>query len=142
MQEIFHAGNDLRMTNFLLSLYKHLCNNGIDRSFRHLWKSRIPLKIKIWLWLIWHNAIATKDNLIKRNWAGNLLCQFCTEHETISHLFFGCLAAKFVWSSAATAINSPTHPGSFSQFFWWFPKFVTASRNTQIALLAAICWAV
>jgi hypothetical protein len=31
------------------SLYKQLCNNGIDRSFKHQWKPKIPLKIKIWL---------------------------------------------------------------------------------------------
>jgi hypothetical protein len=49
------------------SIYKKICGGGRDRSFRHLWKSRIPLKIKVWLWLIWHNAIATKDNLLKRN---------------------------------------------------------------------------
>jgi hypothetical protein len=124
------------------SMYKHLCSNGRDRSFRHLWKSKIPLKIKVWLWMIWHNAIATKDNLIIRNWSGNSTCQFCSDQETISHLFFGCSAAKFVWSAVATAINAHTRPGSFSQFFWWFPQFVPASRNTQIAGFAAICWAI
>jgi hypothetical protein len=25
-----------------------------------MWKAKIPLKIKIWLWLIWHNAIARR----------------------------------------------------------------------------------
>jgi hypothetical protein len=55
---------------------------------------------------------------------------------------FGCAAAKFVWSSVATAINSPIRHGSFSQFFWWFPKFVPVSRNSQIAGLTAICWAI
>jgi hypothetical protein len=44
---------------------------GIDRSFKHLWKSRKPLKIKIWFWLIWHNAIATKDNMKRRKWVGS-----------------------------------------------------------------------
>jgi hypothetical protein len=123
-------------------VYKKICGGGRDRSFRHLWKSRIPLKIKVWLWLIWHNAIATKDNLLKRNWSGDSICQFCEEQETINHLFFGCSAAKFVWSAVATAIKSPTRPGSFLQFFWWFPQFFHASRNTQIAGLAAICWAI
>jgi hypothetical protein len=99
-----------------------------------MWKSMIPLKIKIWLWLIWHNAIATKNSLIRRNWTGDPLCQFCREQESISHLFFGCVAAKLVWSTVANAINSPTRPGSFFQFFWWFPKFVPASRNTQIVV--------
>jgi hypothetical protein len=124
------------------SVYKQISGGGRDRSFRHLWKSRIPLKIKIWLWLIWHNAIATKDNLLKRNWSGDPVCQFCNEHESIIHLFFGCSAAKFVWSAVAIAIKAPTRPGSFSQFFWWFPQFSHASRNTQIAGLAAVCWAI
>jgi hypothetical protein len=42
------------------SVYKHVCRNGMDRSFRHLWKSKIPLKIKVWLWLIWHNPLLPK----------------------------------------------------------------------------------
>jgi hypothetical protein len=104
------------------SVYKHVCGCGRDESFRYLWKSKIPLKIKVWLWLIWHNAIATKDNLLKRNWSGDSICQFCNEQETTNHLFFGCSAAKFVWSAVATAINSPTRPGSFSHFFGGFPN--------------------
>lgn len=51
---------------------KSMCNmlssNGPDWSFRHLLKARISLKFRIWLWSIWHNAIATKDNMVKRNW--------------------------------------------------------------------------
>lgn len=78
------------------SVYKQLCSNGLDGSFKQLWKAKISLKIKIWLWLIWHNAIATKDNLAKRNWPSNTLCQFCHEEETILHLFFEFSAAKFV----------------------------------------------
>jgi hypothetical protein len=98
-----------------------------------MWKSKIPLKIKIWLSLIWHNTIATKDNLLKRNWTGNPCCQFCRQHESIIHLFFECVAAKFVWSVVAKAIGSPTRSENFSQFFWWFPQFVSTSCNTQIA---------
>jgi hypothetical protein len=29
------------------SMYKHLCSNGLDRSFKHLWKAKIPLKIAL-----------------------------------------------------------------------------------------------
>jgi hypothetical protein len=34
------------------SLYEKLSAIGVDRSFKHLWKSKLPLKIKIWLWFI------------------------------------------------------------------------------------------
>jgi hypothetical protein len=37
----------------------------MDRPFKQLLKAKLPLKFKIWLWLIWHNAIATKDNMEK-----------------------------------------------------------------------------
>jgi hypothetical protein len=78
-----------KVGNFSMkSVYDHLCGSGMDRTFKNLSKNKIPLKIKIWLWMIWHNAIATKDNLLKRNWQGSATCQFCEDTETISHLFF------------------------------------------------------
>jgi hypothetical protein len=123
-------------------VYKDLSKASIDRSFKHLWKAKIPLKIKVWLWLIWHNAIATKDTMAERGWIGNLFCQFCDKKETILHLFFSCPAAKYVWSCVAKAIGASTRPRNFSQFFWWFPRHVPASRNVQILGVAAICWAI
>jgi hypothetical protein len=57
-------------------------------------------------------------------------------------MFFTCAAAKFVWSCVAKSIGAPNRHASFTQFFWWFPKFFPASRNVQIAGVAAICWAV
>jgi hypothetical protein len=76
------------------SMYNHLCRNARDRSFRHLWKSKIPLKIKIQLWLIWHNAITTKYNPLKRNWSGCPRCQFCCDNETVTHLVFWMCSCK------------------------------------------------
>jgi hypothetical protein len=57
------------------SVYKDISSAGIDRSFKHLWKAKIPLKIKVWLWLIWHNAIGTKDVMLERGWVGSPKCQ-------------------------------------------------------------------
>lgn len=124
------------------SIYTHLSSNGIDRSFKHLWKAKIPLKIKIWLWLIWHNAIATKDNMKKRQWEGDTKCRFCHEKETIGHLFFTCSAAAYVWGTVTNTLGATTRPGCFSQYFWWITQHSAFSRNVQIAGLAAICWAI
>jgi hypothetical protein len=123
-------------------VYKDLSKAGIDRSFKHLWKAKIRLKIKVWLWLIWHNVIATKDTMAERGWTGNPFCQFCRQKETSLHLFFSCPATKYVWSCVAKAIGASTRPGNLSQFFWWFPRHVSASRNVQILGVAAICWAI
>jgi hypothetical protein len=96
----------------------------------------------MWLWLIWHNAIATKDTMTERGWIGNPFCQFCRQKETILHLFFSCPTTKYVWSCVAKAIGASTRPGNFSQIFWWFPRHGHASRNVQILGVAAICWVI
>jgi hypothetical protein len=60
-------------------------------SFKMIWKAKIPLKIKIFMWLVSQNVILTKDNLIKRRWKGNSSCAFCSENENGGHLFFECV---------------------------------------------------
>jgi hypothetical protein len=45
---IFLAGIGQKNGQFLVKfVYKHLSNVGIDRSFNHLWKAKIPLKINV-----------------------------------------------------------------------------------------------
>ena len=45
--------------------YAHLSRNELGAHYKLIWKAKLPLKIKIWLWLIEHNAILAKDNLAK-----------------------------------------------------------------------------
>jgi hypothetical protein len=62
-----------------------------------VWKAKIPLKIKIFLWYLRTGVVLTKDNLVKRHWKGCTKCCFCAEQETIQHLFFDCPTAQLVW---------------------------------------------
>jgi hypothetical protein len=64
---------------------------------KFLWKIKIPMKVRIFLWQVLKNSILTKDNLLKRGWTGNEQCQFCCEKETMNHLLFGCGLAKLAW---------------------------------------------
>ena len=98
------------------SMYSHLCSNEVGIYFKDIWKAKMPLKIKIWMWLINHNAILTKDNLLKRNWSGDLSCAFCNETETIPHIFFECPLAKYIWSMVAHVLGATCRPTSFEQY--------------------------
>jgi hypothetical protein len=70
------------------SLYKAMKNSLIDVPLNFLWKTRLPHKIKVFLWLVRNKKILTKDNLFKRHWQGNLDCIFCGLLESINHLLF------------------------------------------------------
>jgi hypothetical protein len=70
-----------------------------------IWKLKVPLKIKIFMWYLKRGVVLTKDNLIRRNWKGDKKCVFRAHPETIQHLFFECHFAKFIWSAVQITFN-------------------------------------
>jgi hypothetical protein len=59
----------------------------VNTNRKKLWKVRIPLKIKIFMWYVYKGVVVTKDNLAKCNWNGSKQCSFCCNDESIQHLF-------------------------------------------------------
>ena len=87
-------------------------------------KPKIPYKIKIFMWLVENNAILTKNNLIWRHWVGDPICQFCTAHETIDHLFFQCPVAKVTWGIVAHCLGATDIPQPILQYRAWIRKWL------------------
>jgi zinc-binding in reverse transcriptase len=85
----------LTMVVFLLIL----CMNGYvtANSADIWWNLSISLKIKVFILLVCHNRILTRDNLHKRGWDNTLQCLFCSENESVSHLFVQCGWVKQIW---------------------------------------------
>jgi len=50
-------------------MYRNLIQQGVLHDKSPLWKLKIPLKIKNFLWYLKKGVTLTKDNLAKRNWA-------------------------------------------------------------------------
>jgi hypothetical protein len=63
-----------------------------------VWKWQIPLRIKLFSWLLFENKILTWDNLSKRGFCGPSRCVLCgEEEESINHLMVYCSFSKDVW---------------------------------------------
>lgn len=74
------------------SLYKIINFRGILPIYvPAIWSLTAPPKIHIYLWLVSKNKIMTKYNLLKRHISKNPACVFCSETETVHHLFFDCI---------------------------------------------------
>lgn len=69
------------------SFYEHLKMQQVIFPHKKLWKIKVPLKIKIFLWLVLKNIILTKDNLLRRGWKGTDKCMLCGAKESVEHLF-------------------------------------------------------
>jgi len=80
------------------SLYRFLSSRGMpSRIAGIIWKCRIPLKIKFFLWQTFNDKLPVGQALLKRGWKGDGKCCLCGVLETINHLLFECVLAKWFW---------------------------------------------
>jgi hypothetical protein len=108
----------------------------------YLWKIKIPLKIKIFLWLLYRETILTKDNLVKRNWHGNEMCSFCNNYETIQHLFFNCELAKFIWRVIHLVSGLPPPNNIRYMFRAWVHDMNSSNKQIFLVGLGAMLWVI
>jgi hypothetical protein len=45
---------------FVKTMYAYLCGVDTENHNKKIWKSKIPLKIKVFMWLLQQNAVSTK----------------------------------------------------------------------------------
>ena len=76
--------------------YGLLVSNGI-KVIHEIWRTKLPLEIKVFLWFLKKRVILNEDNLTRRNQNDSKLCCFCTNFQAIHHLFFECYRATFLW---------------------------------------------
>ena len=65
------------------SLYLDFMSGHANFLRKYIWKMKVPLKIRIFMWFLYRKVILTKDNLARRNWHGCKTCCFCDQDETI-----------------------------------------------------------
>jgi hypothetical protein len=124
------------------SMYNALINNVKIFYFKPLWKMKIPLKIKIFMWYLIRGVPLTKDNLDKRRWQGSKKCVFYDSNESIQHLFFKCHYARFFWRLLYCCFGLST-PRSFKHIFGsWLHGVHLKVKNLIITGVAALCWAI
>jgi hypothetical protein len=65
-----------------------MTNRGVSiPESEDVWKSKLPLKIKIFMWQLKNNKLEVATLLKKRGWKGGVHCCLCGKVETTNHVF-------------------------------------------------------
>ena len=97
------------------STYKFMHNGGVQSAYNQsVWKFRVPMKVRIFLWLLFRNQILTQEVLVKRGCMVDEGCCFCNNNgiETRQHLFWECTYANSFWRGLAAELNLPPMSGT------------------------------
>ena len=88
-----------------------------------------------------NKVVLTKDNMKRKNWPGDPSCCFCSQIETVDHLFFQCLVAKVTLGIVGHCLGATEIPQTTLQYRVWINKWLSSGVVVQHFGFAAICWA-
>lgn len=115
----------------------------ITAAYGRLWKLKIKLRLKIFIWKCINNTLPARENIFKRTQKGDPICKGCGNGvETTEHIFFHCSKAHLVWKLAPVQWDGASeHQGNFRS--WWAEISKARCRKEgydHIALTANILW--
>lgn len=71
------------------TLYIHVSFGGVTSwKLQRLWRIKIPLKIKIFLWQVFQDRVQTAKQLSLGGWKGDINCVLCGVIEDSYHVIF------------------------------------------------------
>jgi hypothetical protein len=123
------------------SVYLALKTHQVVVHYKGIWNIKIPLRIKVFLWIVFKKSLLTKDNLVRRGWSGDETCRFCSNKETMDHIFFGCAVARFVLGVEACAFHMENLPTKMGEVCSWILAVKSKKEQKLITTsFAAILW--
>ena len=93
-----------------------------NKRAEKIWRSKLPMKLKVFLWLTLQDRLPTKTKMKERKWKGEQGCTICGEPETLNHILFSCVVAPFTWTCLKEAFDwdrIPSNWGDFTEV--WLP---------------------
>ncbi|OEL17990.1 hypothetical protein BAE44_0020989, partial [Dichanthelium oligosanthes] len=80
------------------SLYEFMTHSGVvDALMVEIWKCKVPLKIQIFMWIVFHDKIQPAVPWKRRNWSGAEQFKPCAQMVSTDHIMFQCPIAIFLW---------------------------------------------
>ncbi|KAL4582089.1 hypothetical protein LXL04_006629 [Taraxacum kok-saghyz] len=117
-----------------------LCRS-MGKVFKNEWLKWIPIKDNIFVWRIFKGRIAVRKNLMDMDIdVPNSKCEICNvQVDDISHLFFKCDLASWLWTSLGLWVNCsiPMFENITDCFDWIDRDFQVPVRVKIVKVLVA-----
>lgn len=114
----------------------------ISRVDESIWKSRLPLKIKIFMWQLRHNKLSAAVVLKRRGWKGDIHCSLCGAVEISDHIFFRCPLATYSWCCLRDTFGWYSFPTSTADFMEsWLHNALGVHKALYLFIYAGFLWA-
>lgn len=138
---------DKRMSPFIdptgkldtASVYRLLKARGqtTNDQAKFIWNSRAPPRVQFFMWLLCHNRIQCRTNLLKKRIVSDAICEICSEaEETAEHIIFHCNIARNFWAAMGITVL----PGQKVEDIHTIPCPPGIHQQGFETMMALACW--
>jgi hypothetical protein len=106
----------------------------------NIWKAKIPLKIKIFLWQVCNDKIQSAEQLKKRNWEGPIECKMCGQIESKEHIFVDCALARYGWNVFRDVLAWSSTPDSLEELSSKLVEGNERENGNFIYIFGSLAW--
>lgn len=111
---------------------------SISAVCKHLWKLKLPPKVKNLVWRAISKCLPTMDHLRMKRIDVNPLCQHCgIEEESTFHALVTCLELRQVWDRVGVGTTD-----GLSNFEQWVDYCFKNFEEEKQCRILSVCWAV
>jgi hypothetical protein len=122
------------------STYLHLSRGATTTCFKEVWRTRVPPRIKVFLWQLIRNRLPSSAQVAKRRGPSDGLCSLCHEPEDCNHIFFLCPMARFMWAGVRELLRCDWNPAGAGDFIALANGLSGPLRRLVWFTFAAQCW--
>jgi hypothetical protein len=123
------------------SMYRWLLHRGVSNGrMKKLWKSKLPMKLKMFMWLVSQDRIQSGVNLKRMHWKGDPRCVVCNRPESADHILFSCVLARFTWGCLGRAFGWNKTPKSLQDFLDGWLHMNDDEYKFKLFLFTMVLW--
>lgn len=109
-------------------LYPSTSRSASENTWKIVWGSKVPQKIKMFMWRVCLNILPVRENLRKKKVVPNAICPICQkEQETIEHALLLCSWTRPVWFGSQ--VQCTPDPRNVTSIVNWLEDSILRLQN-------------
>ena len=113
-----------------------------ERSWKNLWKTRVPGKVRMFLWRLSKQSLPMEDVRAHRHMADNAQCGLCGSPDSWRHSLVNCTSSRCVWALVDEELAQSLVSNTETNAKQWLFTFMQSLDHDQFVLLAVTLWAI
>jgi hypothetical protein len=114
----------------------------VEKQWSSLWNTKVPAKVKVFLWRLAKHSLPTNDVRAKRRMAEGDQCQLCGAADSWRHALLDCTMSRCVWALIDTTITEHLICSEEGDARLWLANLIDTLKPDDQTTAFVTMWAI